>query len=121
MAERSSDNGAGAGSQRVVASFTTYAGAEGAVDRLAEAGFPVEHAAIVGHDVRFVEQVTGRFGYGEAAMRGALAGSVVGIFIGWLFAVFNWFDPTVAWGWLIVDSFIFGAFVGALSGLLLHA
>ena len=75
MAESPSENGAGAGPQRVVASFKTYGGAEGAVDRLAEAGFPVEHAAIVGHDVRFVEQVTGRFGYGEAALRGAALAS----------------------------------------------
>jgi membrane protein required for beta-lactamase induction len=109
------------GSGRVVASYGTYRDAERAVDRLSDEKFPVERTRIVGHGLRFVEEVTGRFGYGDAVLRGALSGGLVGLLIGWLFAVFNWFDPRVAWGWLIFDGLWFGLVFGALIGLVLHA
>ena len=111
----------GSASRRVVASFATYAEAERAVDQLADNKFPVERTAIVGSGLRLVEQVTGRMDYGKAALRGALSGAFVGVLIGWLFAAFNWFDPVIANGWLVLDGLWFGAVVGALVGLLIHA
>jgi hypothetical protein len=118
-------NGAGTvpdmASRRVVASFATYTEAERAVDLLADNKFPVERTAIVGHGLKLVEQVTGRMDYGKAALRGALSGAFVGVLIGWLFGAFNWFDPVVASGWLVLDGLWFGAVVGALVGLLIHA
>jgi Heat induced stress protein YflT domain len=108
------------GSRRTVASFGDYPSAERAVDYLSDHGFPVDHTAIVARDLRLVEQVTGRMGYLEAALRGLLSGAVAGILIGWLFAIFDWFDPAVARGWLIVDGFWFGALVGAIAGLIAH-
>lgn len=104
-----------------IASFRTYLEAEEAVDYLADNRFPVERVSIVGHGVRLVEQVTGRYGYLEAALRNGLAGAVVGALIGWLFEVFNWFNPVVASGWLILDGLWFGFVVGALMGLLQRA
>jgi hypothetical protein len=77
--------------------------------------------SIVGRDLRYVEQVTGRMGWPEAMLRGALSGALAGLLIGWLFFVFDWFDPLVARGWLIFDGFWFGTVVGALMGLLTHA
>jgi hypothetical protein len=62
-----------------VASFTTYREAERAVDLLSDRGFPVERVAIVGRDLQLVEQVTGRMGYGQAALRAALQGAVLGL------------------------------------------
>jgi hypothetical protein len=106
---------------RVVASFTRYDEAERAVDRLADLQFPVERVAIVGHDVKLVERVTGRMTAGRAALQGALAGSVTGALIGWLFGVFNWFQPIVATLWLTIDGFWFGGIAGALIGLFVHA
>jgi hypothetical protein len=108
-------------SGRVVATFSSYREAERAVDRLSDAKFPVERTAIIGRNPQFVEDVTGRFRFLDAFLRGALVGGTVGLLIGWLFAVFNWFDPTVAWGWLIIDGLWFGALVGAFAGLLGHA
>jgi hypothetical protein len=35
-----------------------------------------------------------------------------------VFAIFDWFDPLVARGWLIIDDLWFGALVGAAFGLL---
>jgi membrane protein required for beta-lactamase induction len=109
------------GRGRVVSSFGTYREAERAVDRLSDEKFPVERVRIVGQDLRFVEEVTGRFTLVDAVLRGALSGGLVGLLIGWLFAVFNWFDPVVARGWLILDGLWFGLLLGALLGLLMHA
>ena len=107
--------------QKIVASFTTYADAEAAVDRLADQRFPVERTAIVGTGLKWVEQVTGRMDWVRAAVRGGLSGAFVGVLIGWLFAAFNWFDPVISGGWLVLDGLWFGAVVGALIGLLVHA
>jgi hypothetical protein len=88
-----------------VASFTIYQEAERAVDLLSDRGFPVERIAIIGRDLQLVEQVTGRMGCGQAALRGALQGAVLGLLFGWLFGLFNWIDrwwpasrwPSTAW------------------------
>jgi heat induced stress protein YflT len=105
----------------MVASFDTYQEAEAAVDYLADKDFPVERVAIVGQGVKLVEQVTGRVGYLDAALRAGFGGAVAGALIGWLFGVFNWVDPLVAAGWLALDGLWFGFVVGALMGLLAHA
>lgn len=107
--------------RRVVASYSTYRDAQRAVDYLSDNNFPVERVSIVGRDLEFVEQVTGRMTYAGAALRGALSGAVVGVLIGWLFSIFSWFDATIGWGWLILDGLWFGTLVGALFGLLSHA
>ena len=104
-----------------VAVYDSYADAERAVDYLSDHDYPVERASIVGRDLRWVEQVTGRMTYGTAALRGALSGALVGLLVGWLFGVFDWFNPVVASGWLALDGLWFGAIVGALAGLLGHA
>src|SRR4051794_41934689 len=58
--------------RRTVASYGGYDGAERAVDFLSEEGFPVEHAAIVGTGLRYVEHVVGAIWAPttHAAMRG---------------------------------------------------
>jgi hypothetical protein len=104
-----------------VAVYDRYSDAERAVDYLSDHDFPVERASIVGRDLRWVEEVTGRMTYGTAALRGAFSGALVGVLVGWLFGVFDWFNPVVAAGWLALDGLWFGAVVGALAGLLAHA
>jgi hypothetical protein len=107
--------------RRTVASYASYEQAERAVDYLADHGFPVERAAIVGRDLKFVEHVTGRVGYPEAALRGMLSGALAGLLIGWLFAIFDWVDPAIARGWVVFDGLWFGAVAGTLAGVLAHA
>jgi hypothetical protein len=117
-----SRNGAATGqARRTIASYPTYAEAERAVDHLADKHFPVERVSIVGRDLHFVEQVTGRMGYKEAALRGAISGAFVGVLVGWLFGIFNWFDPLLAAAWLAFQGLWFGALVGASIGLGIHA
>jgi hypothetical protein len=47
-----------------------------------------------------------------------LTGALVGLLVGWLFGVFDWFTPIVSAFWLAVDGFWFGALVGSLFGFI---
>lgn len=107
--------------RRTIASYESYSEAERAVDYLSDKGFPVERVAIIGSDVKLVEQVVGRLNYGGAALRGAGSGALTGLLIGWLFAVFNWFTPLLAAFTLVIYGLVFGAVIGALFGLAMHA
>ena len=64
-----------------VASFATYPEAQGAVDALSDQGFPVQHLAIIGTDLRQVERITGRMS------SGALNGLWIGVFFGIIMSV----------------------------------
>jgi uncharacterized protein YqgC (DUF456 family) len=107
--------------RRVIATFQSYGEAERAVDYLSDRRFPVERVAIVGHDVKMVEQVVGRMNYGGAALRGAGSGAVVGALVGWIFGLFNWVNPLITGLALAAYGLIFGAVVGAIFGLVFHA
>lgn len=106
---------------RVVASFATYDDAQRAVDRLADAVFPVERIKIVGHDLTFVERVTGRRTNARAAGEGAVGGALIAGFLGVLFGLLNWFDPIISALLLGLYGVVFGAIIGAVVGLLMHA
>jgi hypothetical protein len=110
-------NGVDGETWRTIASYSTYREAERAVDHLADRRFPVERVAIVARDLKFVERVMGRMGYKEAALKGAVSGAFVGVLVGWLFGVFDWFNPLLAAAWLAFQGLWFGALVGALIGL----
>ncbi|MFF9914702.1 general stress protein [Streptomyces sp. NPDC013457] len=56
----------------------------------------MERAAIIGQDVRLVEQVIGRMDYGRAVLHGAASGALPGVLIGRLFGPVNWLDPVVS-------------------------
>jgi len=107
--------------RRVVASYSSYRDAERAVDFLSDRRFPVQQVAIVGRDLQTVEQVTGRMGYGRAALNAGATGAVLGLLFGWLFGLFNWVDPLVTSLTLALYGLLWGAVVGALLGLVLHA
>ena len=72
----------------VLREYTTYEEAQRLVDELSDAGFPVEHVRIVGHDFYSVEQVTGRLTKGRAALFGAGSGAWWGLLIGLLLTLF---------------------------------
>jgi hypothetical protein len=98
-----------------VASYETYLEAQTAVDHLADQGFPVETVAIVGTDLRLVEQVTGRLTRGRALAAGAMSGAWFGGFVGLLLGLFAT-DGTFA-SWLQVV--LTGVAIGALWGFVL--
>src|SRR5215211_2357957 len=109
------------GSRRIVASYDSYAEAQRAVDYLSDERFPVERVSIVAEDLRFVEQVTGHRGYGQAALGGAASGAVVGAFFGFFLGLLNIFDPVASALILALYGLIFGAILGAILGLISHA
>ncbi|MBF6621490.1 MAG: hypothetical protein ITG02_14825 [Patulibacter sp.] len=104
------------GARRSVGTYANYREAEQAVDRLSDAGFPVEHVAIVGSGLRTVEQVTTRMTTARAAGMGAGQGAIIGLFFALLFGLF--FEGPDFLGLLIyavVLSAIFGAIFGAMG------
>ena len=114
--------GTGAGlptGARTVGSYEEYAGAQRAVDHLSDAGFPVQHASIVGSDLHLVEDVTGRLTTGRALMAGAASGAWFGLLVGLIFSLFSE-DAGSAFG-LVVGSVVLGAVFGALFGAAAHA
>ena len=104
------------GAREVVASFSAYGDAVRAIDILSDEGFAVEHARIVAHDLRFVEQVTGRETTGRAMGRAAVSGLVFGALFGLLFGLLAWRDPVASGLILAVYGAILGAVVGAVVG-----
>jgi hypothetical protein len=109
--------GTPAGPTVVVATYPDYAAAQKAVDYLSDSKFPVEKTAIVGTDLRLVENVLGRLTTGRAALAGAASGAWFGLFIGLLFGIFS--DS----GWLaiLIVTILVGAIWGAIFGAIAHA
>ena len=114
--------------RRPVAVYDSYAEAQHAVDHLSDHGFPVEEAAIVGHGLRYVEQVTGRLSTGRAALVGALQGALfrgsmevtLAAFLGLLMGLIFTYDPNPAVPLLVLYGLATGALIGALLGAVLH-
>jgi hypothetical protein len=105
------------GDVRTLTRVTDYAEAERLVDRLSDAGFPVERVRIVGIDVYSVEQVTGRLTTLRAATAAAVTGALLGLAAGLLFALF-----TAGTGWLapVIGGVVVGALWGAALGSVTH-
>ncbi len=106
-----------ADSIRTLAQVTDYAEAERLVDRLSDAGFPVERVRIVGVDVYSVEQVTGRMTNARAAATGAVTGALFGLALGLLATLF-----TAGTGWLVLPlgATVVGAMWGTAFGFVTH-
>lgn len=102
---------------QVVASYPTYGEAQHAIDRLADASFPVQYSELIGRDLRLVERVTGRMTDGRAAAAGAATGAWFGLLIGLLVGLFT-FAPV--WLGLILGGLLIGSLWGALFGFLIH-
>jgi hypothetical protein len=107
--------------RRSIGTFESYPDAQRAVDRLSDAGFPVERVAIVGHDLRYVEQVAGRLTTGRAALMGALQGALLGGLLGLIVALVFTLDPSPAAPLLVLYGIVVGGLLGALLGALTHA
>jgi hypothetical protein len=108
-------------SRRTLAVFDDYESAQRAVDHLAVHDFPVERVTIVGHDLRYVEQVTGRVTTATAAALGALQGTVLGSLFALGFGLIFTFSPSPALPLLVSYGIVAGALVGAAFGALAHA
>jgi hypothetical protein len=101
--------------------FEDYPSVQRAVDHLADHGFPVERVSIVGRDLRYVEQVTGRMTVGTAALLGALNGAVIGSLFALGFGLIFTYRPNPALPLLVLYGIVAGGVLGALFGALSHA
>lgn len=110
-------DGPAAGPTTTVATYDTYAAAQRAVDYLSDNQFPVEKVAIVGSDLRLVENVLGRLTIARAAGAGVLSGAWLGLFVGLLLSLFS--DS----GWLaiLLAAVLIGAVWGGIFGAAAHA
>lgn len=111
----------GHGPRRTIASYTDYTSAQRVVDYLSDQRFPVERTAIVAEGLRFVEQVTGRLDYGQAALAGAMSGATTGAFVGFLIGLFSLVTPLLTAVNLALWGLVLGAVIGALIGLIRYA
>ncbi|MFD0525149.1 general stress protein [Paractinoplanes durhamensis] len=101
----------------VVGTYPDYAMAQQAVDHLSDNKFPVERTAIIGTDLRLVENVLGRLTTGRAAIAGAASGAWFGLFVGLLFGLFS----DSGWFGVILICLLIGAAWGAVFGAIAHA
>jgi hypothetical protein len=109
-------HGVGAGT-RTLARVGTYEQAERLVDRLSDAGFPVERVRIVGVDLYSVEQVTGRMSTGRAALAGAATGAGFGLLVGLVFGVVS---LSAGWPLMLLGGSLVGLLWGAAIGAVAH-
>jgi hypothetical protein len=100
-----------------VATYTDYLSAQRAVDFLSDNQFPVEQTAIIGTDLRLVENVLGRMTTARAALAGAGSGAWFGLLIGLLFGLFS----VSAWWRVLLAGLIIGAVWGGIFGAVAHA
>jgi len=106
--------------RRAIAITHNYRDAEAIVDRLADDGFPVQHASIVGRDLQYVERVVGQLNGWKAALSGAVSGLMMGVLFGLLFGVWFAHDGTSLLAILVYWAG-FGALVGAAISLFGYA
>ncbi len=67
-----------------IGSYSTYAGAQRAVDYLSDENFTVQDVTIVGVDLMQVERVIGRLTWGKVIGGGVVSGAWLGLFFGLL-------------------------------------
>jgi heat induced stress protein YflT len=109
--------GAAPRSTVTIATYQNYADAQRLVDYLSDNQFPVQHASIVGTDLRLVETVIGRLTTGRAAVAGLASGAWFGLFIGLLLGIFT----NSNWLGVIIVTLLIGAAWGAIFGAIAHA
>ncbi len=114
----------GDGPRREVASYGSYAEAQGAVDRLSGGGFPVEHVSIAAEGLRFEERATARTDYDKTALGGTVSGAPVGALLGFAFGLYGPVETFVSDLALALWGLVFGALIGAVGavfGVVSHA
>ena len=105
--------------RRTVTTADNYKAAERAVDWLSDKNFPMQHVAIVGTGLRYIEQISGRVTTSSAALTAGGQGAMIGLFWGLLFGLFFTLDTGSFFG-VLAFSVLVGLAFGALFGALTH-
>ncbi len=95
----------------MLAQFKNYREAVKAVEQLVENGFPPSLISIIGSDLKTVETLKGKLGYGRVALSGAVTGSWIGLFFGLVFGATSSAEQVV------VTNLTAGIVIGAGIGM----
>ena len=98
----------------VVGQFKNYREAVKVVEQLVENGFPARLISIIGSDLKTVETLKGKLGYGRVALSGAVTGSWIGLFFGLLFGATSTTEQVV------ITNLSAGIVIGAGVGMMLN-
>jgi hypothetical protein len=98
-----------------LASFTDYKQAVSYVEKLIENDFPAKLVSIIGTDLKTVEIIKGKLGYGRVSISGAITGSWLGLFFGLIFGVTG-----TATEQLLLTNVLAGIIIGSGLGMLLN-
>jgi hypothetical protein len=96
-----------------LASFTDYKQAVSYVEKLIENDFPAKLVSIIGTDLKTVEIIKGKLGYGRVSISGAVTGSWLGMFFGLIFGVTGTEQ-------VLLTNVLAGIIIGAGLGMLLN-
>jgi len=99
-----------------LATFESYPAAQELVNQLVTNGVPAKALSIVGSDVTVVERVTGRVGYGRAALSSAISGSWLGALAGLVVIIINPVDVITP----LAAGVLIGAGAGMVIGMLVY-
>lgn len=97
--------------------FTSYAGAQKAVDSLADQNFPVANLAIVGTDLKLVERVTGRKTWGTVINSGLMNGLSTALMVALILVLL---EPGRDFFSLILEAMAIGIVIGVGFAALGH-
>jgi hypothetical protein len=103
-----------------VGSYNTYREASDAVEHLKNLKVPKQWYSIVPKDIVLVE-TEGGMNRGRAALIGAAAGGIFGLFLAIFSGLFSWGDPAIADLWAAAIAVGMGVVFGAAIGLLAYA
>jgi hypothetical protein len=98
----------------VVGQFKNYGEAVKVVEKLVENGFPARLISIIGSDLKTVESLKGKLGFGRVALSGAVTGSWIGLFFGLVFGATSTTEQVV------ITNLSAGIVIGAGVGMLLN-
>lgn len=98
-----------------LATFTDYKLAVKYVEGLIENDFPARQVSIIGTDLKTVESIRGKLGYGRVALSGALTGAWLGMFLGLIFGATGTGEEAV-----LLTNVAAGIVIGSGIGMLLN-
>jgi hypothetical protein len=100
---------------RTLATFADYKLAVTYVESMIENDFPARLVSIIGTDLKSVESIKGKLGYGRVALSGALTGSWLGMFFGLIFGASGTGAEAV-----LLTNVTAGVVIGAGIGMLIN-
>jgi hypothetical protein len=100
---------------QTLATFTDYKQAVSYVEKMIENNFPARSVSIVGTDLKTVESIKGKLGYGRVSLSGALTGSWLGMFFGLIFGATGAGTEAV-----LLTNVAAGVVIGAGIGMLIN-